>query len=87
MAKNFYENYRPRLFKIIGKDAGDKKNIVESGGGDCMICNYVLRGLKNPVRVLKEIIRILKKSGRIIFIDFPEGLLARGQLVYLSAER
>ena len=43
---------------------------------DVCISLYVLHELRKPLKVLKEIKRILNRNGKIIVIDFPKGSAA-----------
>jgi ubiquinone/menaquinone biosynthesis C-methylase UbiE len=43
---------------------------------DVCISLYVLHELENPLKVLKEVRKVLKQNGEIILIDFPKDSIA-----------
>ena len=63
------------LVECIKADAEQLSRVLNKRFDFCLSL-YVLHELRNPIKVLREVRAVLKKEGKIVFVDFPEGSLA-----------
>jgi ubiquinone/menaquinone biosynthesis C-methylase UbiE len=56
---------------------------------DAVVSMYVLHELEQPLRVLREVKKVLRNGGKVIVVDFPKGSIAQniwGEKYYTPQE-
>ncbi len=63
------------LVKTMKHDAGDLTSL-DLPKFDCCVSLYVLHELAFPLKVLRQVRKVLRRRGKIVLIDFPTGSIA-----------
>jgi len=88
-------DFSPQMLEIARREypmlefvEGDALNIpFEEGSFDASTIAFGLRNLSDPVRGLREMVRVLKRGGRAVVLEFvhpPPGPIGMGYRLYLK---